>query len=275
MTKAREGSLYGSIPHMAGSRLGPKERTIHAGQQAILESGKKGYTITVQEKLDGSCVGVLMTDTGPVALTRKGHLCKDSPYFQHYIFESIVNQVASVFSTLLKPGERLVGEFLAEAHGTKYRLEPTRVPWFVFDKFTTSGERILQDELKDVIRAVGLFSPRTIYSGKGLSLADAKGKIPELERTGLAVDPMEGFVYRAEHGDKVEFLAKYVRPSHEPGIYLPEVRLVTEMLDELPPPTWNWPTAQAIWAQALERANSKEDQELAAERGDKETNAES
>lgn len=47
-----------------------------------------------------------------------------------------------------------------------------------------------------------------------------------------ALDEAEGVVYRVERKGKVDFLAKYVRPSKVAGCYLPEVSGNAAV--------WNW-----------------------------------
>jgi hypothetical protein len=44
-----------------------------------------------------------------------------------------------------------------------------------------------------------------------------------------ALDPVEGAVWRVERNDKVDFLAKYVRPDKVDGSYFEGE------------PVWNWP----------------------------------
>ncbi|MHA2068954.1 MAG: RNA ligase family protein, partial [Candidatus Thorarchaeota archaeon] len=51
---------YGSIPHLPGSRRGPGDRGCSEQQaaMAIEKCKSKRHTVIVQEKLDGSNVGV-------------------------------------------------------------------------------------------------------------------------------------------------------------------------------------------------------------------------
>jgi hypothetical protein len=73
---------YGSIPHLPGSRRGPADKGLSEHQARILtEKGRdKHDTIIVQEKLDGSCVGVAKLDGRLVALIRAGFPAAGSNY---------------------------------------------------------------------------------------------------------------------------------------------------------------------------------------------------
>lgn len=112
--KGIEGKNYGSIPHLPGSRLGPADRHCNEGQARIAtEKCRKGDLVIVQEKLDGSNVGVYRQRNKVIALTRNGYLAKDSDYLHHRIFAEWVTQNAQRFLDLLADEERLVGEWMA------------------------------------------------------------------------------------------------------------------------------------------------------------------
>lgn len=44
-----------------------------------------------------------------------------------------------------------------------------------------------------------------------------------------SIGPPEGLVYRVERRNKVDFLAKYVRPDFTPGIFLPNISGLPEV----------------------------------------------
>src|SRR5690554_6471289 len=113
---------YGSIPHLPNSRLGPGDYSLNEGQARILteKTRDRHDTVIVQEKLDGSNVAVANIDGQIVALTRAGYVATTSKFEQHHLFAHWVRERESLFAKLLKPGERLCGEWLAQAHGTRY-----------------------------------------------------------------------------------------------------------------------------------------------------------
>ena len=124
---------YGSIPHLPGSRRGPADKGLTEHQARILtEKGRDRHdTIIVQEKLDGSCVGVAKLDGRLIALIRAGFPAAGSNYKQHHVFADWVDKHSARFEALLSEGERVCGEWLMEAHGTIYQLP--HEPFVAFD----------------------------------------------------------------------------------------------------------------------------------------------
>ena len=79
---------YGSIPHLPGSRIGPGDHKCSEGQAKIATEKKrdKHDLIIVQEKLDGSNVGIAKINDDIIPLTRAGYLANTSPFIQHQYF---------------------------------------------------------------------------------------------------------------------------------------------------------------------------------------------
>lgn len=112
---------YGSIPHLSNSKLGEKDYYICEGQERILtvQPRDKNDIIIVTEKYDGSNVGVCKVDGNVYALTRSGYEARTSPYKQHHLFADWVENNLVGLSLLLKEGERICGEWMAQAHGLR------------------------------------------------------------------------------------------------------------------------------------------------------------
>ncbi|MEO6436802.1 MAG: RNA ligase family protein, partial [Tepidisphaeraceae bacterium] len=123
---------YGSICHLPGSRLGPGDHKLNPGQARILTAIPRDRhdVIIVQEKLDGSNVAVARVGGALVAIGRAGYPAISSKYEQHQLFAHWVNANLHRFE-FLDEGERLCGEWLAQAHGTRYAL--THEPFVPFD----------------------------------------------------------------------------------------------------------------------------------------------
>jgi hypothetical protein len=228
------GKNYGSIAHLPGSRMGPGDHKCHEGQERICntQTRDKHDLIIVLEKLDGSNVGVAKVNGEIVALTRAGYLAHTSPYEQHHIFGRWVQENAPKFAGVLSEGERIVGEWLIQAHGTRYDLTG-RSPFVAFDIIRSGMEREPWAEVKR--RLEGRFSlPFEAHSGGAISIADAMENLGEYGKYG-ALDPIEGAVWRVERNELVskhqsgerrwcvDFLAKYVRPDKADGTYLESV----------------------------------------------------
>jgi len=218
---------YGSIGHLPESRLGSGDHCITDGQSCILtlKGRDKHDLIIVQEKLDGSCVAVANIAGNICALTRSGYFAIDSYYEQHLLFAEWVER--QDFSFLI-PGERVCGEWLALAHGTRYDLT-NRSPFVAFDIFR-GKERILYAEFCQY----PLTLAPLLHIGNPLSVQDALTRLTTYGHYG-AIDEAEGVVYRVERQGKVDFLGKFVKHNKVDGKYL-----FDENQSPLTELTWNY-----------------------------------
>jgi len=217
---------YGSIAHLPNSRLGEGDHCCSEGQARIATEKKrdKHDLIIVQEKLDGSNVGIAKLNGEIYPLTRAGYLANTSPYKQHHVFYDWVLKQRERFDELLQEGERVCGEWMLVAHGTRYRLP--HEPFVVFDLMTDT-ERAVYDEFVSRVEALEFIIPKLISKGESLSVEKA---LQAVETSGHgAIDQVEGCVWRVErnHLQKdgsrkhvVDFLVKYVRPDKVDGLYL-------------------------------------------------------
>lgn len=220
---------YGSIPHLPYSRLGEGDHHIEVGQAEIAtkKARDKNDLIIVQEKLDGSNCSVAKIEGKIIALGRSGYLAETSPYEQHILFSKWVKLNERRFDKLLNEKERVSGEWLAQAHGTVYKL--SHEPFVPFDLITGNERTIYHTFLLRVL-PLGFTVPNLVHIGQPLSIEKALKKI-EVSGHG-AVDEVEGVVYRVERNGKVDFLTKFVKPSKVDGKYLPEMNNGQTI--------WNW-----------------------------------
>ncbi|MCB0197951.1 MAG: hypothetical protein KDJ65_38755 [Anaerolineae bacterium] len=230
---------YGHIPHLPGSRMGPADKTCHGGQALIatVDVRDKNDEVFVQEKLDGSNVGVARIDDTLYPLSRAGWLASSSPYEQHQHFNNWVHENYERFWSILNNDERLVGEWLMQAHGTRYNLY--HEPFVAFD-LMTDDKRTPYDEF--ITRLDSDFvTPALLHRGSAIGIKSIMAALNTFGYHGAA-DPVEGAVWRVERdratgkkGEKkrvVDFLVKYVRPDKVDGFYLPEMSGNA--------PVWNW-----------------------------------
>lgn len=235
------GKAYGSIPHLPGSRMGPGDHHCTEGQLRIAceKARDKHDRIIVQEKLDGSCCAVAKVQGQVLALGRAGHLAQTSKYEQHQLFAAWVREREALFQDILDDGERLVGEWLAQAHSTRYTIVDAWQAFAVFDLVLCDPERAKREgmpratlaQLKGRTEDTPLFHPVVLSNGPPVAIARA------MEMVGLygyhgAADEVEGCVWRVEREGRVDFLAKYVRPDKADGTLLPDV--------SGGPIVWNW-----------------------------------
>jgi hypothetical protein len=231
---------YGSIAHLPGSRLGPGDHHAHQGQVLIATKRKRDRhdSIVVQEKLDGSCTAVAKVEGEIIPLGRAGYRAIASPYEQHHLFHDWAIARWEQFDSLLNEGERVIGEWLAQAHGTKYDLAG-RLPWVVFDIIGTQDEkrvpRATTLEVNFRVATVGLVSaPHMPMTGDPVSIEDAMTWLGAHGFYG-AHQP-EGAVWRVEREGRVDFVVKYVRPDKVDGIFLPDTAVSVTGGETV----WNW-----------------------------------
>lgn len=224
-TKLLGRKNYGSIPHLPGSRPNsPSDKTVGSGGLRILtQKSRPGDEIFVQEKLDGSNVGVYKKDGVLYPVTRSGHHARTSTYSQHIIFADWLEdaEIWDRFDDILLEGERIVGEWLILAHGTKYDLP--HEPFVAFDLMTPvdhfgNSSRMVYDEMENRLRG-NFVLPNLIHRGGPYSIEEALTALQNGGGHG-AIDPPEGAVWRCERGGKIEFLAKFVRDGKQDGCYL-------------------------------------------------------
>jgi hypothetical protein len=220
---------YGSIGHLPNSRMGPGDHAVPPGAARICceRVRDRHDTIVVQEKLDGSCCAVALVNGAIIALGRAGWLADTSPYEQHRMFAHWVRQHEERFRSVLREGERMVGEWLAQAHSTRYVLR--HEPLVVFD-LMIGATRLPIAEFNNRIGST-FSTPYVLSVGPPVQVEVAIRRVQE-ENVHGAVDPVEGVMYRVERNGQVDFLAKYVRPEKRDGIYLPEM--------SGRPSVWNW-----------------------------------
>jgi hypothetical protein len=217
MTKPLGRKSYGSIGHLPCSRMGPADHHVEAGMARICteRARDKHDRIIVQEKLDGSCVAVALLGDDVVALGRAGYPAQSSKYEMHQLFAHWVRENEARFRVVLRDGERVVGEWLAQAHGTLYDLGG-REPFGAFD-IMRADVRLPFDQFRERIALGDLATPSLLHDGAPLSVEEAMRRHATQQ---WPCDEVEGVVYRVERKGVVDFLAKYVRPDKVDGKYL-------------------------------------------------------
>lgn len=221
---------YGHIPHLSGSRVTPADKHCHEGQARIAtEKPRDRHDIVyVTEKLDGSNVGVARVGNDIIAIQRSGYLAETSPYEQHHLFAKWVEQNKSRFLYILQDGERVVGEWLAQAHGTRYQLR--HEPFVIFD-LMIDHEHMPYELMVKRIQNGNFTTPFLVHKGLPIGINAALDRLGKHGQHG-AIDEAEGVVWRVERRGKFDFMVKYVKPYKIDGVYLPEIS-GKELV-------WNW-----------------------------------
>lgn len=230
---------YGSTPHLLGSRRGPGDWGVNEGQHRICteKTRDRHDRIIVTEKLDGSCVSVAKLGHSIVPLTRAGYHARDSKYEQHHLFADWADgqfktcrcSPVTRWQKLLRKDERVVGEWLSQAHGTLYQLP--HIPFVAFAIFGPDGKRLCWDETRERCAEADIPTPRVLHDSTLPYSVEAM--IEAIRTSGHgAIDPVEGAVWRVERRGAVDFLAKFVVQDKVDGKYLPELNGGTTV--------WNW-----------------------------------
>jgi len=231
MSKPLGHKAYGSIAHLPDSRMGPADHHCHAGQSVICTEKRRDRhdTIIVLEKVDGACCSIANIDGQIVPLIRAGFRAEEAFYEHLRMFGIWVNAQPDRFD-FIAPGSRIVGEWMALAHGTVYSSLPED-PFIIFDYFDGRVRRPYGDVQGAAFLADLKHAP-VLSEGGPVSISDALGLMGPEGEFGASGGP-EGVVYRVERKGEVDFLAKYVRPDKVDGAYLPEITGA--------PAVWHWP----------------------------------
>ena len=209
--------LYPRIPHLPGSRVGPAERYAAPAFTARATVAADDDRVIVTEKLDGSCVALVGAAAGIEARGRDGGLCAASRNDGRRGFAAWVAARAARLAAHVAPGERVMIEWLALAHGTRYALP--HGPAVVIDGFAADGARWGFDAVVARAAALALPTPAVLHDGAALAVELALARLGARGHHG-ALDPAEGVMYRLERGARVRGLAKLVRPGKIDGRYL-------------------------------------------------------
>lgn len=209
--------------------MGPADHACHPGQQRIVteKARDKHDLIIVTEKLDGSNVGIANVNGTIHAVGRAGYLAQTSRFEQHQLFAAWVREREIEWASIVPPGHRLVGEWLAQAHGTRYLLPLG--PFVAFD-LMENERRLTFAELRSLCEAHAIPMPKLLHIGGPLSIEKAM----ELHGPGDhgCLDEPEGAVWRVERKGVFDYIVKWVRPDKKDGKYLPEISGGE--------PIWNW-----------------------------------
>lgn len=232
VVKPLGGKAYGSIPHLPGSKYGNRDDkgVPPAMAKYFTMKPRRGDVVFVTEKLDGCCVAVAKICDELVALTRSGVPCNASRYEHHKLFSWWVAENYDMFYDLLEEGERVCGEWLALAHGTRYNLDG-RSPFAAFD-IMRGATRIGYKSFYSRCSESGVPTVPLIReeATRGVTVCEA---LSILGKHGFyGAERPEGAVWRIERDNKPIMLAKYVCPYTNPGCLLPEISGGE--------PVWNW-----------------------------------
>lgn len=231
MRQIHPGGAYGRIGHLPGSRrtpddIGSADALSLSCLRGPLPAGARLYVL---EKLDGTCVAAWRRGGEILALGRQGDLAGLSQNPARRLWAEWVKRNAGRLRGILEDGERLVGEWMALAHGVRYALP--HGPFVAFDLMRGPGREAFRLPRAELLARAGRIGLPVV----GCVAERPAGAEEVLARLGAgmhgAIGAPEGLIYRLEPARGPIRLAKYVRADHLPGALLPE--------NTGGPPIWN------------------------------------
>jgi hypothetical protein len=207
---------YPRTPHLFGSRGTDDDK--HMGEAESLRFIADGSLI-VEEKLDGTNVGIHFAADGKMALQCRGHLITEGMHPQYDLFKQWGVVKRPLLEALLESRYILFGEWLYALHSVYYGSLPHY--FFEFDIYDKEANSFLDlDRRMTMLDGSGIRTVPVLHQGAtdrqrllamiGRSHFDSRFENPLTNRTD---DLMEGLYLRTEAGGIVTGRAKVVRPE--------------------------------------------------------------
>jgi len=207
---------YPRTPHLFGARgtdddkrMGPEDSARFVGDP----------TLIVEEKLDGTNVGIHFTTGGRMVLQCRGHEITEGMHPQYDLFKQWTAVKRSVLENMLGDGFILYGEWLYAKHTVFYRGLPHY--FFEFDIYDKDAERFHSlDRRLEMLAGTGLQTVPVVHRGAATeeellaSIGESEFETEfENPDSGVVDHRMEGLYLRTEADGLVSGRAKMVRPE--------------------------------------------------------------
>jgi len=207
---------YPRTPHLFGSKGTEDDR--HLGRKES-EAFIADPSLIVEEKLDGTNVGIHFTTRGRMVLQCRGHEITEGMHPQYDLFKQWTSVKRPVLEAMLGSRFILYGEWLYAKHSVHYRALPHY--FFEFDLYDKDAAQFLDLATRmRMLDGTGLHTVPVLHRGPakaeelgaliGPSAFDSAFDNPVTGRTDHL---MEGLYVRTEAGGHVTGRAKMVRPE--------------------------------------------------------------
>jgi hypothetical protein len=207
---------YPRTPHLFGSRGTDDDKHLGEAESLRFLADK---SLIVEEKLDGTNVGIHFTAAGKMALQCRGHLITEGMHPQYDLFKQWAVVKRSLLEDRLGTRFILFGEWLYARHSIHYRRLPHY--FFEFDIYDKEAKAFLSlDRRMNLLKGSGIQTVPVLHRGSvdrdnlgaliGPSLFASQFENPLTKRTD---EIMEGLYLRTETNDVVSRRAKFVRPE--------------------------------------------------------------
>ena len=207
---------YPRTPHLFGSKGTDDDRHMGAKDSAAFIANP---SLIVEEKLDGTNVGIHFLKAGRMVLQCRGHEINEGMHPQYDLFKQWTAVKRPVLEAMLADRFILFGEWLYARHSVAYRSLPHY--FFEFDIYDKEASCFLTLEQRlQMLEGTGVHTVPVVHRGTAkherlLDLISESAFASEFDNplTGVVDARMEGLYLRTEAGDKVTGRAKIVRPE--------------------------------------------------------------
>jgi hypothetical protein len=207
---------YPRTPHLFGSQGTDDDKHLGRKESAAFIANP---SLIVEEKIDGTNVGIHFTSGGRMVLQCRGHEITEGMHPQYDLFKQWTSVKRLVLEKMLGGQFILYGEWLYAKHSVHYRKLPHY--FFEFDIYDKDAGRFLDlASRQEILGGTGLHTVPVVHRGRvaagGLSLLigpSAFDSVFENPVTGRTDNLMEGIYVRTEGGGFVTGRAKLVRPE--------------------------------------------------------------
>lgn len=216
---------YFKIPHLSISRLGSSDKMCDVIQEKIATQKlpDDSYEVIVTEKIDGSNVGIYKKDNILYPILKSGYHALTSPHIQHKYFTKWCYKNFFRLDSLLEDGERLIGEWILQAHGTIYKFD--HEPFIALD-IMKGDKRLDYDSFLNRVSQTDFIVPHMLHRGSSISVNRVENLLGVYGHHG-AEEPSEGAVWRIQRyvsgKDIFNFMVKYVRKNKKDGKYFKKI----------------------------------------------------
>lgn len=207
---------YPRTPHLFGSKGTDDDKHLGETESRAFIADK---SLIVEEKIDGTNVGLHFSDSGKLVLQCRGHLITEGMHPQYDLFKQWAAVKRHVLERQLQNRFLLFGEWVYARHSIHYR-KLTHY-FFEFDIYDKQAEAFLDLEHRlSLIAGMGIQTVPVIHTGTvsrddlddliGPSRFDSFFENPFTSRSD---NLMEGLYLRTEADGIVTGRAKFVRPE--------------------------------------------------------------
>lgn len=207
---------YPRTPHLFGSKGTEDDKHLNEADSNEFIADE---SLIVEEKIDGTNVGIHFSDDGQVVLQCRGHLITEGMHPQYDLFKQWTVVKSDVLEERLEQRYILFGEWVYARHSIYYR-QLTHY-FFEFDIYDKEGEAFLDlDQRLKLLEDTGIETVPVVHRGVlkrtqlepliGASQFDSQFENPDTNETDSL---MEGLYFRTEADGVVTGRAKFVRPE--------------------------------------------------------------